>query len=216
MRTLRLLLIPPTTRLFLRWSYHRYVPTSLPPVVNARPTGQEVLGSAPPRSRPYCGGDEQTSQVPGEPWWTYADFSDPGGIGVPRPYRAPTRSPLVLTTRTPSEQETFRGSIDRPSSWLSTLRRDGRPSTTQDSLPAAGHALPGGIGYPQGSDERFPDSLHPSPFPRLHLTQQNQFRRSPRADSSCRRRPGGGGVAAAIPAMSSLLIPRSPLAVGHQ
>ena len=29
------------------------------------------------------------------------------------------------------------------------------PATTQDSLPAAGPALPDGIGYPQGSDERF-------------------------------------------------------------
>src|SRR5262245_27929043 len=31
----------------------------------------------------------------------------------------------------------------------------GSPHTTQDALPAAGQALPGGIGYPQGSYERF-------------------------------------------------------------
>jgi len=46
-----------------------------------------------------------------------------------------------------------------------------RPSRdgTQDSLPAAGYALPGGIGYPQDCDERFPKttaSLLP-PFPSL-------------------------------------------------
>jgi hypothetical protein len=29
------------------------------------------------------------------------------------------------------------------------------PATTQDSLPAAGPALPDGIAYPQGSDEKF-------------------------------------------------------------
>ena len=29
------------------------------------------------------------------------------------------------------------------------------PATTHDSLPAAGSALPGGIGYPQGFNERF-------------------------------------------------------------
>ena len=29
------------------------------------------------------------------------------------------------------------------------------PATTQDSLPAAGPALPDGIGYPQGFDKRF-------------------------------------------------------------
>ncbi len=28
-------------------------------------------------------------------------------------------------------------------------------ATTQDSLPVAGSALPDGLGYPQGSDERF-------------------------------------------------------------
>ena len=39
----------------------------------------------------------------------------------------------------------FRGSITRPLTWLSTLRRVGRPTATQDSLLAAGPALPGGI-----------------------------------------------------------------------
>ena len=34
----------------------------------------------------------------------------------------------------------------------------------QDSLPAAGPALPGGIGYPQGSCERF-HGCNDSPFP---------------------------------------------------
>ena len=45
----------------------------------------------------------------------------------------------------------FRGSIARRLISLSTLRRGGHPPTTQDSLPAAGPALPDGIGYPQGS-----------------------------------------------------------------
>src|SRR5262249_28137962 len=59
-----------------------------------------------------------------------------------------------------------------PCCWLSTLRPGSRLPRTQDSLPAAGHALPGGIGYPQGSNERFPVYLlHPSSFPRLRLAQ---------------------------------------------
>ncbi len=33
------------------------------------------------------------------------------------------------------------------------------PPTTQDSLPVAGSALPDGLGYPQGSDERFQTHL---------------------------------------------------------
>jgi hypothetical protein len=45
----------------------------------------------------------------------------------------------------------YRGSIARRLIWLSTLRRGSYPPTTQDSLPAAGPALPDGIGYPQGS-----------------------------------------------------------------
>ena len=59
--------------------------------------------------------------------------------------------------------------------WISGLNRTafglavyaswGRlPAATQDSLPAAGPALPGGIGYPQGSDERF-RAVSCSPFP---------------------------------------------------
>ncbi len=39
------------------------------------------------------------------------------------------------------------------------------PNPTQDSLLAAGPALPGGIGYPQGSNERFPSFEALSPFP---------------------------------------------------
>jgi len=49
----------------------------------------------------------------------------------------------------------FLGSITQRLISLPVLRREGRPSTTQDWLPAAGPALADGIGYPQGSDERF-------------------------------------------------------------
>ena len=49
----------------------------------------------------------------------------------------------------------FRGSITQRLISLSTLRRGGHPPTAQDSLPAAGPALPDGIGYPQGFNERF-------------------------------------------------------------
>src|SRR5208337_2361705 len=55
-----------------------------------------------------------------------------------------TRPPPVSTTKAPSVLY-FRGSITRPLTSLSTLRRMGRPTTTQDSLLAAGPALPGGI-----------------------------------------------------------------------
>jgi len=53
-------------------------------------------------------------------------------------------------------------------SWLSTLRGVGHPTATQDSLPGAGQALLGGLGYPQGFSERFRVVAYiSSPFPKL-------------------------------------------------
>ena len=84
----------------------------------------------------------------------YALFSDPGGTEPPGPTvirRGPRDvqdegSPRVFQisglNRTALTLAVY------ASQWLS-------PAPTQDSLPAAGLALPGGIGYPQGSNERF-------------------------------------------------------------
>src|SRR5207247_6517326 len=73
----------------------------------------------------------------------------------------------------PPQHDKFRGSIPRPQHSLSTLRPAGCPARTQDSLPAAGSALPGGIGHPQGSFERFPlmRLTSASSFPKLGLAQ---------------------------------------------
>src|ERR1700678_996422 len=49
----------------------------------------------------------------------------------------------------------FRGSITQRLISLSTLRSDGRPPPRKTRFPAAGPALPDGIGYPQGFHERF-------------------------------------------------------------
>ena len=49
----------------------------------------------------------------------------------------------------------FRGSITQRLISLSTLRSDGHPSPRKTRFPAAGPALPDGIGYPQGFSERF-------------------------------------------------------------
>jgi len=65
----------------------------------------------------------------------------------------PTRPPLCPQRRLP--QLYFRGSITQLKHWLSTLRRVDYSTTTQDSLPVAGQALPDGVGYPQDSTERF-------------------------------------------------------------
>lgn len=71
-----------------------------------------------------------------------------------------------------SREYSFRGSITRLRHWLSTLRSAGYPYTTQDSLPAAGQALPDGLDYPQGSIERFHVvSYMRSSFPKLNVAQ---------------------------------------------
>src|SRR3954452_18164348 len=75
------------------------------------------------------------------------------------PFYAPRRLPRLSS---------FRGSIARPAHWLSTLRGAGRPGTTQDSLPAAGQALPGGGRDPAGFQRKVSalQSLPPLPsFP---------------------------------------------------
>jgi hypothetical protein len=66
----------------------------------------------------------------------------------------------------------FRGSIAEPQHTLFTLRREYHYPTTQNSLPGAGQALPDGLGYPLGLDERFPSCfLHPFPLSQAFLTQ---------------------------------------------
>ena len=54
-----------------------------------------------------------------------------------------------------SRRRKFRGSITQRLISLSTLRSDGHPPPRKTRFPAAGPALPDGIGYPQGFDERF-------------------------------------------------------------
>ena len=76
-----------------------------------------------------------------------------------KPYRHVGAAPAEsMHDEGPSDQNPaliFRGSITRLLQSLSTLRRQGRPCSAQDSLPAASYALPGGVGYPQGGYERF-------------------------------------------------------------
>src|SRR5262249_61914009 len=64
------------------------------------------------------------------------------------------------------QRENFRGSMSRLSISLSTLRRLGRPTTTQDSLPAAGQLYRAGFG-PAGFRRKVSElySLHLIPLP---------------------------------------------------
>ena len=137
--------------------YHRFARDSLPAVVGVPPGAWEFGVRSP---GPHC--RWRRRGLPSS-WGTLVvivralrprqDQARSVGPGV----TCLTRPPPLSTTKAPGVLS-FRGSITRSLTWLSTLRRVGRPTTTQDSLLAAGPALPGGIGYPQGSSERFPSS----------------------------------------------------------
>ena len=91
--------------------------------------------------------------------------STPAGLHTPYRNGAAARPPLRERRGLPHWD--FRGSIAWLLGSLSTLRRVGRPTTTPDSLPGAGKALLGGLGYPQGLAERFPSCcLHLIPLSR--------------------------------------------------
>src|SRR5260370_22389544 len=132
--------------------------------------GPGALSVAAPRQWLRTG-DARISQVPGEPCCAYALFSDPGRTAVTRPLQCSGMAPAMATAKAPTIRH-FRGSIARLGHSLSTLRRASHLAATQDSFSGAGQALPDGIGYPQGSHERFPSCfLHLFPLSQAFLTQ---------------------------------------------
>ena len=94
----------------------------------------------------------------------------PPRLLAPDHYSAATW-PLVLPKqRLP--RKVFRRSIAWLSDSLSTLRRTGYPATTQDSLPAAGQALPDGLLTRKVPTKGFRSASYiSSPFPKLRLAQ---------------------------------------------
>src|SRR6266446_4513834 len=79
----------------------------------------------------------------------HALLSDPDGTGTPS-HSGVSMLPSAILEHVGYRHSLFRGSITRPAHSLSTLRSQGLPWTTQDSLPAGGWPWPGGSGYPQG------------------------------------------------------------------
>jgi hypothetical protein len=136
--------------------------------VEPMPLGGQELWQRQLPGRLLSRGSSRASQVPGEPWCAYAVFSDPGGTGATRPaIRWSGTVPDVAKPRTTrgcaiSGLNSTASALAVYASWYGLRRR-----CTQDSLPAAGQALLGGIVYPQGSYERFQRCnryIHP-PFP---------------------------------------------------
>jgi len=145
-------------RLAVSRSHPHFVPVAAECAGREPGVGHPVppAGTLPRRRRGLPGSWGTPVSVPCSP--TPAGSHAPGHCG------AATRLSVPLTTSAPA-MRSFRGSIARPAHWLSTLRSPGRPGTTQDSLPAAGQALPGGGRYPAGFHRKV-SALHPlPPFP---------------------------------------------------
>ena len=75
-----------------------------------------------------------------------------------RTFSVSTRPSVFLTTSALA-RVVCRGSITRPAHSLCTLRRADHSATTQHSVPAGGHPLPGGLGDPLGSAKGFRDVI---------------------------------------------------------
>ena len=146
-------LVPFSRRFFTFASRYRDVRLWFAPAGPARVTGGPGVGDPGPRPDMHRG-ESRASQVPGEPYCAYAVFCDPGGTYHTQPTQCVGTAPVFRKTKA------RRGLASLGVRWTAlTLAvyasQCGLQRPTQDSLPAAGQALPGGIGYPQGSNERF-------------------------------------------------------------
>ena len=154
---------------FFTSQYHRFARGLLPSVVGVPPGARELSVPVSPSGITM----ETTGSLRflGNPGGHCPCSSTPAGSGS---WNGPwlsclTRPPPVSRTKAPSGLY-FRGSITQPLTSLSTLRGMGRPIATQDSLLAAGPALPGGICTRRASTKGFKVRVSSS-FPRLFLTQ---------------------------------------------
>lgn len=155
--------------LLLLASRYRPVPSfSLPRVVSTPPVG---LGSFYVVSLTTydVGGSTWASQVPGEPPCLHALLYDPGGKGGPS-HSAHPMWPSANSKASAPRLVTFEAQSHGLRDSLSTLRSPGHPGSTQDSVPAAGWAWPGGLSA--GSQFEVSGCLgHPSPSTKLCLAQ---------------------------------------------
>jgi hypothetical protein len=152
-------------------------------LLDARPTSLRFLRLAVPRMHPLARvGSEGAPRPPGSPCRARRRLvseetsRSPKFLGSPHAHALRSLTPAGPTSsgplrrrrcclpcfraRRPPRSFHFRGSITQLMRSLSTLRSQGRPCTTQDSLPAGGPPWPGGLGYPQDSEVGFSSFIH--------------------------------------------------------
>ena len=135
----------------------------------------------------FSNGNDRASQVPGEPLCTCPVLKTPAGPSRQADCGVSIRPSAFRTASAPATRF-FRGSMARPAHPLSTLRRADYSATTQDSLPAAGQALPDRMLPPAGFQRKVSTMSHniASPFPKLSLTQAKRSQLSALALSKTR------------------------------
>ncbi len=142
------------------WRYHPVRLSSFLPQARRRLGARSFCDWQPPASS-YRDGNDRASQVPGQPLCAYALFFDPGRTESIRPCDGSAWPPCATRRRLPQCGNFGAEWHGVGTGCLRFVHRIAR-KRTQDSLLVAGQALPGGIGYPQGSYERFPRCiLHP-------------------------------------------------------
>ena len=116
----------------------------------------------------------------GNPHVNHALLSDPAD-GLAPGVAAQTLLPSTLKTVSASGSYSFRGSITRPGDPLCTLRGQGRPCTTQHSVPAGCQPLPGRLSSCRVPSEAFSRVLpHMTPHSsRLNLAHFQRNRSTP-------------------------------------
>ena len=128
---------------------HEPIPPCRPwfaPLGRGRPTGgQGVVGSGLPIR--IDDGNVGVSQVPWKPWWSLSVLFDPGRIRQAEWTKSELPDTAPACVHDEGSQRLVLSGLNHTTfvTSLSTLRRMGRPTTTQDSLLAAGPALAGGI-----------------------------------------------------------------------
>ena len=129
---------------FFTSRYHRFRPW-FAPLGRGRPTGGlGVVGSGLPIR--IDDGNVGVSQVPWKPWWSLSVLFDPGRIGQAEwtMSELPDTAPACVHDEG-SQRLVFSGLNHTTFDLTVYASQSGLPHTTQDSLLAAGPALPGGI-----------------------------------------------------------------------
>jgi len=124
------------------WRYHRFVPCSSPP---ARDRAVDQPGVGKPGLRPAVTMETAGSlRFPSDPHVPAPCSWTPVGPKYARPLRRLGTAPACVNNGGSREQKI--SGLDRTALGLAVYASQWRsPATTQDSLPAAGQALPDGI-----------------------------------------------------------------------